>query len=500
MRIHRQYPKTYLTAGRLLVIMIVMAMIIPVGKVSAHSFSDSPARPIITVQSYWISVDTLQPGMEFTLKMRLQNDGEAEASNLVVTFVPGELVPRQTGGVIAVASLAAGDKVTLSQPLSATWDIWGKSFASINVTVSYQGADGTKYTGEFTLTFPVYTPSVIITQTPTPTPTVTPTTVPAFRPQLVIESYATDVTLLQPGFQFVLTMQVHNVGNGTAKRITMIVGGGSANSYSGEGTPGPGGTSGGGGEFTNFAPLGRSNIQSLGDLKAGDSLSTQQDLIVNVTTNPGAYPMKISFAYISESGQNYVDDQVITLLVYSLPNIAIDFYQATQPFFTGQPGVLPLQIINLGRKSAVLGNLKVMAVGAELSNNIVLIGTLEPGGYFPLDATIIPMTAGPFELNITVDYTDDFNQQQQITKILTIEVMEAEMPPEGPVGPDFPGGEGGNGAEIPTAPPETFWQKVWRFILGLLGLDSGIQTPPPAEIPVEIVPEAPVYNGPRKGP
>ena len=465
------------------------------------------SRPIIVVQSYSINVDMLQPGMDFTLKIRIANAGQETASNVVIVFTPGEIVPRQTGGIIAVPEIPVGEKVNLSQPLTASWDIWGKSFASLTVQANYQGPDGVTYTEQFVLTFPVYTPGVNYTATPTvtstPAPTATPTAGPVLRPQLVINSYKTDLQILQPGLQFNLEIDVQNVGDAGAKRVVMIVGGGTANSGEVAGTPNPGGTSGGSGEFTNFAPIGSSNVQSLGDLPIAAGMTAHQVLIVNVSTNPGAYPMKISFVYVDEQGRTYVDDQVITLLVYSLPNVSVEFYQPPQAFFVGQPGMLPLQIINMGRKSAVLGNMRVTAEGAELTNNIILIGNLDPGGYFPLDASIIPSAPGPLDLNITVEYTDDFNQQQQINQVLTIEVLESAPGPEGPGGPTAPGNELGPGesGNVPVLPPETFWQKLWRFILGLLGLDSGQSTSSGGEISVPVnLP--PTYNNvkPQKGP
>jgi hypothetical protein len=76
--------------------------------------------------------------------------------------------------------------------------------------------------------------------------------------------------------------------------------------------------------------------------------------------------------------------------------------------------------------------------------------------------------------------------------------MEGSGPvvgPEGPGGSEGPGvpGEGGT----PSA-PETLWQKVLRFFLGLIGLDSGQpggSTQPPAEVPPP--PEVPVGLPPK---
>jgi hypothetical protein len=288
-------------------------------------------------------------------------------------------------------------------------------------------------------------------------------------------------------------MNVENLGNLEARRVTMIVGGGSTTGGSVNGTPdGSGGTNGAGGEFTNFAPLGSSNVQTLGSLAAGTMITARQSLIVNVTTNPGAYPMKVSFTYIDERGVRYTDDQVITLLVYSPPVVDVNFYAPLLEVYAGQPANLPLQAVNLGRKSAVLGNMRVSAEGAQLSNNVALISTLEPGGFFPMDAILIADAPGPLELTITIEFTDDFNQAQQIVKTIPIEVLEAPVIEPGVEGPGGVPGEGQGG--IPGEPlpgeQETFWQKAWRFILGLLGLDSGPAAPsggegiPPIEKPL----------------
>jgi hypothetical protein len=219
-------------------------------------------------------------------------------------------------------------------------------------------------------------------------------------------------------------------------------------------------------------------------------------LIVNATTSPGAYPFTISFTYVDDGGKPYTDDQVITLLVYSMPMVDVNFYREPDPLFAGQQGMLPLQVVNLGRKAVVLGTMKASGEGAQYSNNTVLVGALDVGGYFPLDALVIPDQPGALDILVSIDYTDDFNQLQVITKTLSVEVQEMFMP--------YPGPEEG-GQDGPLSPPveeqpETFWQKVLRFFKGLFGLDSGQPTPvpgemPPMEVPPEVVPVGPVPSG-----
>jgi hypothetical protein len=268
---------------------------------------------------------------------------------------------------------------------------------------------------------------------------------------------------LQPGVQFTLTMTVENTGNIGAQRVTMIVGGGSS-SGSSNGTPQPGGVSGGSGEFTNFAPVGASNVQTLGDLPERGAAQVRQDLIVNVSTSPGAYPMKVTFSYLNDKGEVINDEQVITLLVYSLPTLDISFYRPPDPFIVGQPGALPIQVVNLGKRLSVLGTLKIESTNGTIENGTSLVGSLDAGGYFTLDAMVIPEESGPLALDITIDYTDDFNeahdQPQDANRVM--EEWRADVEP---------GMEGG-GAEASAACHGNGPAKSVAFILGLFGLTA----------------------------
>ncbi len=445
-------------------------------------------RPLIVVRSYNASVEDITPGKEFTLDVKLANEGGISATNVVATFVSGDFMPRETGGVIAAGDIEPGEKHKITQPLTAIWELWGKTFATLEVIVNYNDERGNAYNEKFVITFPIAWGKVIGWATATPTVTTTPT--PSLRPQLVIASYQTNVATLQPGNQFALDLVIQNVGNANAKRVTMIIGGGSVSGAPSTPDVDGAGISGGGADLSNFAPLGSSNIQSLGDLDAGQTITAHQDLIVNVSTKPGAYPLKISFAYLDEGNRNYTDDQFITLLVYSLPLVDINFYRHPGPLMAGQPNQLPIQLVNIGRQSVILGNMKVTAEGADLSNNVILIGTLEAGGFFPMDATIIPYQPGQLNLFITVQYTDDFNQPAEITRTLTVEVIESPSIEPGEV----PGGGVSSGVPGEYQPPtaETIWQKILRFLRGLLGLDSSpitSETPIDETLPTEPAPQ-----------
>jgi len=401
-------------------------------------------------------------------------------------FTSTDYLPMKNGGVEIVGTVVAGNSASFEQPMVVGNLKYG--FVSVEMNVSYNDAAGTAYTEKFTLNIESIGGGSGSYATSTPTGVKSS--------QLVITSYRASLDPLQPGEQFSLAMTVQNTGNVRAQRVTMIVGGGTSSGTGGE-TPQPGGVSGGGGEFTNFAPVGASNVQTLGDLPAGSAVQASQNLIVNVSTNPGAYPMKVTFSYLNDKGETINDEQVITLLVYSLPNVDVSFYRPPDPFFVGQPGALPIQVVNLGKRLSVLGTMKVEAEGGTIENGTSLVGSLDAGGYFTLDAMLIPEQSGKMSLNITIDYTDDFNQARTITRKLEIEVMEGFEEPT--LEPGASGGGGGGGEAFPVQGEEGTLHKIWRIVLGLLGLDSA----PPSNTDPNMMPgieePVPVKPGTGKG-
>ena len=431
----------------------------PAPSATSTSTPGVPFRPVVVLDIYSTGAYSITPGQEFDLSFRLRNAGAAKARNIIVVFGGDDLIPRVTGGVVAGGVLAPEASTTYIQPMTADPGLARGSIALCRMSITYNDDDGGSYSESFNLSFPVASPS---TSGGRAAPTSTPTL--EARPLLQIRDYQIGGVQLTPGTRFTLSLEIQNVGGIEARQVTLVVGGGSGRDP-GSGTPVAGGISGASGSFSNFAPVDSSNVKFLGDLASGNSLVASQRLIVNSTTQPGAYPLTLSLLYADLRGSRYEDDQVVTLLVFLPPVIEASFYRPPDALVVGQPGVLPIQIVNLGRTSAVLGELEVSGPVGQFSDNTSLVGYLDPGLSFTLDASVIPDLSGLMEVVVTVSYLDDFNQAQQLVQSLTVEVVEAPV-----IGP---GGEPGDGTEGPSAPePESFWEKAWRFIRGLLGLDS----------------------------
>jgi hypothetical protein len=418
-------------------------------------------KPLISMSSYSITSGKVAAGNNFDLGVILQNNGTDRAYNVTITFDGGTgFYPQGTGGVRSTSGIDAGGTFTATQTFLGAAELGWTSVGTIKATVVYSDASGTSYSDAFTISLGVL--NVYTGGGATATPTA------SNHAQIVVTTYKTDVELLQPGTSFDLDLNVQNLGNSNASSVTMVFGGGAGSVSSDSGTPQPGGVSGSSGELTNFAPLNSSNLVYLGDLAKGATKEVTQKLIVNTSTAPGVYTLKISFVYTNNKGLQIVDDQVITLLVYSLPQVEVDFYRDPGVITAQMDNVLPIQVTNLGKKTSVLGNMKVTAKGATLTNNISLVGSLDPGGYYTLDVNYNPEEAGPQDITVIINYTDDFNQPREIDQTISVQVDPAVV-----ITPDATGADG-QGMDQPVMDqPETFWQKIGRFFKGLFGLDSG---------------------------
>lgn len=277
---------------------------------------------------------------------------------------------------------------------------------------------------------------------------------------MVVTDYATDVETLQPGSTFLLTMNLQNRGYIGAKGTILVVGGSSDStntSATGE----------------NFLPLGSSNVIVIGDVAVQQYVQIQQNFVVNSDTDPGVYPLTLSFTYEDEDGNEFSDTQIITLLVHLVPAIEISFYETPDTMYVEEDSTLPIQVVNMGSESMLLGDIYINVESATLSNNKTFIGNLESGGSFTIDTDITPQQAGEIPVTITINYQDNFKKTQTITQTLSITVEESQ---------NIAPGQGQDDAVIATQMAQfqnqqqtgdsDFMDIVLRFFRGMLGFDS----------------------------
>src|SRR3989304_5634541 len=102
----------------------------------------SSFRPVIILDSYGVTGDSVTPGQRFDLTLRVFNTGQDFGRNLILTYSGGDLLPLDTGGGRSIGEIDPGEKINVVQPFIASSSLAGASYASLTVNVSYPDLSG----------------------------------------------------------------------------------------------------------------------------------------------------------------------------------------------------------------------------------------------------------------------------------------------------------------------------------------------------------------------
>lgn len=379
-------------------------------------------RPQLIIEAAHTSPPVLGPGDTFSLTLRLANRGSRTASGVLVGVVSSDLaVPAGGSNMVAVERIGVGQQVTVTLPL-VLGEVTQAGHQGLAISLQYGDYSGGAFSDQQSVGLEV-------------------STALADRPQLLIAGSRTDPAVLAPGDLFTLTLELSNVGGGEARRVTLTIGGE------------------GGSQMKPFAPVASGNVRFVPRLAASSSVEVVQRLVVDGSANPGAYTLPVAMAYDDARGTRHTDLQVISLLVYRRPHFQIDFYRPVEGATVGIPFPLPIEVINLGRTMINVSTLEVTSEQLEISDGSLYVGPLDGGTSGSLEATAVAPQGGTVEILVTVHYLDDFDQPQTVTQTLTVEVEQPQEPPP-------------EAAQAAEETKEGFWDRVLRFLKGLLGLGS----------------------------
>jgi hypothetical protein len=390
-------------------------------------------RPIVTIQSYGASSKVIVRGHDIDFEMTLENTGQITATNVVATFISGDLVPRATGGVRSVGSIAPGQTSRFFQPFTVSENI-GPDVAIMQVLVEYTDQYGVAYSETFDLSFPV-SPSPEATVTPTLTPT------PRLRPQLIIEGYTTSPDAITPGTTFRLNIDLVNVSDQPARRVFVRLGESAA-------MLGP------------LAPLGSTNVRYMEVVAPGERFTLSYDLVVDGDAESGVVLIDTTLQYDDGYDVTHTEVETISLQVFGKPHFQVDLFEPLpETIFVGDTFELPVEVINIGQGSVNVSIVDVHSEDLHITDGVQYVGPLDGGTSGSVIATAEAAKAGSAVVEVRVHYLDNFQQPQVFTHVLTFEIQQIEE--------ELPEGE--------NSQPEgelTFGQRVWRAILGFLGLGT----------------------------
>ncbi len=380
-------------------------------------------RPQLVIEAAQAEPAVLGPGDVFSLTLRLANRGDRTATRVVVGAASADLaVPAGGSNVVAAQPVGINRTVTVTLPL-VLGEVTQAGRLGLEISLEYGDYTGGSYADRQSVGLEV-------------------STALADRPQLLLAGYRTAPDPVAPGDTLTLTLEVSNVGGGEAQRLTLTLG------------------DEGGGRMGPFAPRNSSNVKFVPHLDAGDTVEVVQRLVVDGSAEPGAYSLPVALAYDDARGTRHSDSQLISLLVRRRPHLQIGFYRPVEVATIGVFFELPVEVTNIGRTLVNVSTLEVASEQLEIEDSSLYLGPLDGGTSGSLEATAVAQEGGTAEVLVTVHYLDDFEQPQVVTETLTVEVEEPlEVQP---------GTEQANQEQE----EEGFWDKVLRFLRGLLGLGS----------------------------
>ena len=161
--------------------------------------------------------------------------------------------------------------------------------------------------------------------------------------------------------------------------------------------------------------------------------------------------MTIGLEFSGSGEKPITRDEQISLVVRVLPQLLFNFFRPLAPAVVGQPIDLPIEILNVGRKSVASNEAELVSTELTIDTPKIYVGQLDSGIPYTWDARATADSPGEKRFIIRVHYIDDFNQPQVFEGERTVMVEAA--PDVLPSGPDGQGAlDDGSTADAATAP------------------------------------------------
>jgi hypothetical protein len=390
--------------------------------------SASRAAVRLLVVSCQTAPEHIQPGQSFELRIGIQNLGKADANEVMVRPAGNGSFMMNSGQTMLLAGqIPAGTQTEITLPMLAGAQLTPGIY-SLDIDVHYRSA-----AGENSITQAVN----LGVQTSL-----------GKKPKLIITGYRTEPEQINPGTAFDLYLELVNTGADDARQAAVMLGGEN------------------GLELKPFSPVGSGNVKFIPALAPGELTEISFKLMADGSSDARAFNLPVALAFNGPDKSQYTDMQVVSLMVYKQPMLRVDFFEAVKNGEVGSPLRLPIEVINLSSDRINIVMLSISSEKMDISSGSAYVGRLDSGGTFSLEASGRPLTSGWVPILVTIEYVDSYNQVQQLTFELGVDVEE-KAGASGEVEANF-----GASSSQPVTTTETFWQKLLRILRGFFGFGS----------------------------
>ena len=389
----------------------------------------------IVLDSYLVTPGIAYPGDSVTVQALFKNNGTETAKQVLVQVDNGVLIAGSQGNSFSLGDMPAGSTVPIVMPLVVASDSSEGTQAQA-LSISYLQDDVISSTSASI--------SVQIEEADVETPI------------LLLDTYDSGQDQLAPGDQFVFNLTFRNGGGIDMSDMLLTFGSVEISTSTSTDTVTTSITA-----DSNFLPLGGGGTILLGDLAAGESVSTSQDFIVSGDLSNGVYTLGMTVQYTAEN-LDYEQSLNASLIVNTAPLLRItQENELDDPLTAGESYTSSLNIANLGDDDVMTTEVHVSGTNLTVTDgDVILLEALSGEDDTTENVTFEPIEAGTYTLVVKVVYIDDLNQTQTFAAEFTGNVEAEEQNTQRR--PDM---------QPPTQTETTTDENlVGRLLLGFLGL------------------------------
>jgi len=344
---------------RILLLMLVLCML-PL----AYAQGLSTQGTAVTASAESISPHPVEPGQDFTLQLRVYNDGGSLADGVTIQYTEN-----------TVFTMTGKD------------DTFDSSFSLCSRctrdNLYYFTVSADANSGDYPLIFKVTDSGVTRQETIMISVTGKPDII--FDAELIEESISADSL-------FTAKLTIRNVGSGSAKKIKIV-------------------------PQTEGFVMENANLIFIDELKPGESIVKEVSFMVSGDAKAGPQKLVLDIDYTDEQSAEYSIEQ--SLGVKLLNKVQLNIAAVTidpQPIQKDNKAVVTVRVENLGEGKAENIQVSLTNSGFE-GQSKAYIGKLDEGEDAPAVFTLFPTSTGAHHFRVTVSYEDDTGANELIEEL-----------------------------------------------------------------------------------
>ena len=347
----------------------IIAMLLMTTSASAGMFYDT-GTPVISAVAESITPYPVEPGLDFTVQLRVYNDGGEKAENVSIDFLKND------------AFFLTGKDDDFNKPFSLC------SVCSKDNIYYFTVLPDVK-SGEYPLIFKIKEGNVIYEEK-------------VFvrvigEPDIIFDAYLLNDTVA-PDESFDVELTIKNVGTGIARNVKIV-------------------------PQTQGFVMENANLVFINEIKPETTIKEKVHFMVSDSNYPGPQKIVFGITYKDEKSNSYSLEQ--SLGVKLLNKVKLDIAAVTvdpQIIMEGERAIVTVRVENLGEGKAENVQVFLQNDGFE-GQNKAYIGKLDEDEDAPAVFALIPSKSGKHDFTVKVTYEDDEGKHELID-VLELLVLE----------------------------------------------------------------------------